>query len=143
MKAFSRKVTKLFKKSIKQDIMFFSSLLANASTLEVFEDVLQHFFIILLFPLETEIFQKSLAKLFSDAESMANFKTLLKFENEEEVRDFLEDENKKEGDDSQAETDLTKDDLRKAQNYYETDEEVSKGKQESKGKLTQDLDNDF
>ena len=79
---------------------------------------------ILLFPLETEIFQKSLAKLFSDAESMADFKTLLKFENEEEVRDFLEDDNKKEGDDSQAETDLTKDDLHKAQNYYETDEEV-------------------
>ena len=48
MKAFSRKVTKLFKKNIKQDIMFFCSLLANASTLEVFEDVLQHFFVILL-----------------------------------------------------------------------------------------------
>ena len=107
MKAFSRKVTKLFKKSIKQDIMFFCSLLANASTLEVFEDVLQHFFIILLFPMETEIFKKSLATLFSDAENMTDFKTLLKFENEEEVRDFLEDENKKEGGNNQAETDLT------------------------------------
>ena len=96
MKAFSRKVTKLFKKNIKQDIMFFCSLLANASTLGVFEDVLQHFFIILLFPLETEIFLKSLATLFSDAENMTDFKTLLKFENEKEVRDFLEDENKKE-----------------------------------------------
>ena len=48
MKAFSRKATKLFKKNIKQDIMFFCSLLANASTLEVFEDVLQHIFVILL-----------------------------------------------------------------------------------------------
>ena len=56
----------------------------------MFEDVLQHFFIILLFPLETEIFLKSLATLFSDAENMTDFKTLLKFENEEEVRDFLE-----------------------------------------------------
>ena len=68
---------------------------------------------------------------------------MLKFENEEEVRDFLEDENKKEGEDNQAETYLTKDDLHKAQNYYETDEEVNKGKQESKGKVKQDLDNDF
>ena len=93
--------------------------------------------------METEIFQKSLATLFSSAENMTDFKTLLKFENEEEVRDFLEDENKKERDDNQIETDLTKDDLHKAQNYYETDEEVNKGKQESKGKVTQDLDNDF
>ena len=45
MKALSRKVTKLFKKNMKQDVMFFCSLLANASTLEVFEDVLQHFFL--------------------------------------------------------------------------------------------------
>ena len=81
--------------------------------------------------METEIFQKS---LFSDAENMTDFKTLLKFENEEEVRDSLEDENKKEADDNQTETDLTKDDLHKAENYYETDEEVNKGKQESKGK---------
>ena len=93
--------------------------------------------------METEIFQKSLATLFSGAENMTDFKTLLKFENEEEVRDFLEDENKKERDGNQIETDLTKDDLHKAQNYYETDEEVNKGKQESKGKVTQDLDNDF
>ena len=142
MKAFSRKVTKLFKKDIKQDIMFFCSLLANASTLEVFEDVLHHSFIIILFPLETEIFQKSLATLFSDAENMTDFKILLKFENEEEVRDFLEDENKKERDDNQTEADLTKDDLL-TQNYYETDEDVNKGKQESKGRVTQDLDNDF
>ena len=105
MKAFSRKVTKLFKKSIKQDIMFFCSLLANASILEVFEDVLQHFFIIPIFPMETEIFKKSLATLSSDAENVTDIKTLLKFENEEEVRDFLEDENKKEGDNNQAETD--------------------------------------
>ena len=130
MKAFSGKVTKLFKKSIKQDI-FFCSLLANVSKLEVLEDVLQHFFVILLFPLETEIFQKS---LFSDAENMTDFRTLLKFENVEEVTDSLEDENKKEADDNQTETDLTKDDLHKAENYYETDEEVNKGKQESKGK---------
>ena len=54
---------------------------------------------------------------------------MLKFENEEEVRDFLEDENKKEGDNNQTETDLTKDDLHKAENYYETDEEVNKRKQ--------------
>ena len=56
MKVFLRKVTKLFDKNIEQD-MFFSSLLVNASTLEVFKDVSHHFFIILLFPLETEIFQ--------------------------------------------------------------------------------------
>ena len=56
MKVFLRKVTKLFDKNIKQD-MFFSSLLVNASTLEVFKDVSLHFFIILLFPLEKEIFQ--------------------------------------------------------------------------------------
>ena len=47
MKAFSRKNKNIKKnnkkKNIKQDIMFFCSLLANASTLEVFEDVLQHF----------------------------------------------------------------------------------------------------
>ena len=107
--------------------MFFCSLLANTSTLEVFEDVLHHSFIILLFPLETEIFQKSLATLFSDAGNMTDFKILLKFENEEEVKDFLEDENKKERDDNQTETDLTKDDLL-TQNYYETDEEVNNGK---------------
>ena len=78
--------------------------------------------------METEIFQKSLATLFSDAENMTDFKTLLKFENEEEIRDFLEDENEKERDDNQTETDLPKDGLHKAQNYYETDEEVNKGK---------------
>ena len=66
---------------------------------------------------------------------MTDLKTLLKFENEEEVRDFLEDENKKERDDNQTETKLTKDDLHKAQNYYEADEEVNKGIQESKGKV--------
>ena len=33
----------------------------------MFEDVLQHFFVILLFPLETEIFQMSLTILLSDA----------------------------------------------------------------------------
>ena len=52
IKAFPRKVTKLIKKNTNQDIMFFCSLLANASTLGVFEDVL-HLFIILLLPLET------------------------------------------------------------------------------------------
>ena len=59
---------------------------------------------------------------------MTDFKTLLKFENEEEIRDFLEDENEKERDDNQTETDLPKDDLHKAQNYYETDEEVNRAK---------------
>ena len=52
---------------------------------------------------------------------MTDFKTLLKFENEEEVRDFLEDENKKERDDNQTETKLTKDDPHKTQNYYEAE----------------------
>ena len=56
MKVFLRKVTKLFDKNINQD-MFFSSLLVNAPTLEVFKDVSHHFLIIPLFPLETEIFQ--------------------------------------------------------------------------------------
>ena len=92
--------------------------------------------------METEIFQKSLATLFSGAENTTDFKILLKLENEEEVRDFLEDENKKERDNNQIETDLTKDDFHKAQSYYETDEEVNKGKEESKGKVAQDLDND-
>ena len=67
----------------------------------------------------------------------------MKFESEEEVRDLLKDENKKEGDNNQAETHLTKDDLHKVKSYYETDEEVNKGKQESKEKVKQDLDNDF
>ena len=67
----------------------------------------------------------------------------MKFGSEEEVRDRLEDENKKEGDNNQAEADLTKDDLHKVKSYYETDEEVNKGKQESKEKVRQDLDNDF
>lgn len=39
----------------------------------------------------------------------------------------------KRGDD-QTETNLTKDDLHKAQNYYETDEEVNKRGEKSKGK---------
>ena len=65
--------------------------------------------------MEIEIFQKSLATLFSDAENMTDFKTLLKFENGEEVMDFQEDENKKERDDNQSETDLMKDDLHEAQ----------------------------
>ena len=108
MKALSRKFTKLFKKNMKEDTMFFCSLLANASTLEVFEDVLQHFFIIILFPLEAEIFQKSLAALFSGTENMTDFKILLKVESEEEVRDILEDENKKERDDNHTETGLTR-----------------------------------
>ena len=73
---------------------------------------------------------------------MTDFKTLLKFENEEEVRDSLEHENKTKRKDNQIENDLTKDDLHKAQNYSEADEEVNKGKQESKGKESEDLDND-
>ena len=73
---------------------------------------------------------------------MTDFKTLLKFENEEEVRDSLEHENKTKRKDNQIENDLTKDDFHKAQNYSEADEEVSKGKQESKGKESEDLDND-
>ena len=81
-----------FMASFKQDIMLFCSLLANTSTLEVFEYVLQNFFTILLFQLETEILQKSHATSFSDAENMTDFKTLLKFENEEQVREFLENE---------------------------------------------------
>lgn len=138
MKSFARKVTKLFKKNIKQDVMFFCSLLANASTLKVFQYVLQYFFIILLL-----IFQNSLATLLFNTENMANFKTLRQFENEEEVRESLEDENKKERDGNQTKTYLTKDDLHKAQNYSETDEEVNKGSQERKGKVTQDIDKDF
>ena len=57
--------------------------------------------------------------------------------------DFLEDENKKERNGNQIETDLTKDDLDKAKNYYETGEEVNKEKEENKGKMTQELDNSF
>lgn len=74
---------------------------------------------------------------------MTDFKTWLKFENKEKVMDFLEDENKKERNGSQIETDLTKDDLDKAKNYYETGEEVNKEKEENKGKMTQELDNSF
>ena len=138
MNPFARKFTKLFKKNIKQDVMFFCSLLANASTLKVFQYVLQYFFIILLL-----IFQNSLATLLFNTENMANFKTLRQFENEEEVRESLEDENKKERDGNLTKTYLTKDDLHKAQNYSETDEEVNKGKQERKGKVSQDIDNEF
>ena len=67
----------------------------------------------------------------------------MKSESEEEAKYLLEDENKKEGDNNHAETDLTKDDLHKGKSYYETDKEVNKGKQESKEKVKQDLDNDF
>lgn len=74
---------------------------------------------------------------------MTDFKTWLKFENKEKVMDFLEDENKKERNGNQIETDLTKDDLDKAKNYYETGEEVNKEKEENKGKMTQELDNSF
>lgn len=74
---------------------------------------------------------------------MTDFKTWLKSENKEKVMDFLEDENKKERNGNQIETDLTKDDLDKAKNYYETGEEVNKEKEENKGKMTQELDNSF
>ena len=74
---------------------------------------------------------------------MTDFKIWLKFENKEKVMDFLEDENKKERNGNQIETDLTKDDLDKAKNYYETGEEVNKEKEENKGKMTQELDNSF
>lgn len=74
---------------------------------------------------------------------MTDFKTWLKFENKEKVMDFLEDENKKERNGNQIETDLTKDDLDKSKNYYETGEEVNKEKEENKGKMTQELDNSF
>ena len=74
---------------------------------------------------------------------MTDFKTWLKFENKEKVMDFLEDENKKERNGNQIETDLTKDDLDKAKNYYETGEEVNKEKEENKEKMTQELDNSF
>ena len=121
--------------------MLFCSLLANTSTLEVFEYVLQNFFTILLFQLETEILQKSHATSFSDAENMTDLKTLLKFENEEQVREFLE--NEKNG--KRWRPNRNKFNERwppKAQNYYETDEEVNKrGKKQ--GKVTQKLDNDF
>ena len=46
--------------------------------------------------METEIFQKSLATLLSDDENMTDFKTLLKFENEEEVRYSLQKIKRKE-----------------------------------------------
>ena len=85
---------------------------------------------------------------------MTDFKTWLKFENKEKVMDFLEDENKKERNGNQIETDLIKEDLDKAKNYYETvnkekvkkevnKEEVNKEKEESKGKMTQELDHSF
>ena len=74
---------------------------------------------------------------------MTDFKTWLKSENKEKVMDFLEYENKKERNGNQIETDLTKDDLDKAKNYYETGEEVNKEKEENKGKMTQELDNSF
>ena len=74
---------------------------------------------------------------------MTDFKTWLKFENKEKVMDFLEDENKKERNGNQIETDLTKDDLDKSKNYYETGEEVNKEKEANKGKMTQELDNSF
>ena len=48
IKTFSRKTTKLLKKNEKQDIMFFCSLLANSSVLEIFEDVFKHTFTVLL-----------------------------------------------------------------------------------------------
>ena len=87
MKAFSRKITNLFRKNENQDIMFFCSLLANSSTLKIFEDVLKHSFTVLLPKASGELFKQSLEILFSDAENMTEFKDLLPLDKEDEKRD--------------------------------------------------------
>ena len=51
-------------------IMFFCSLLANLSRLEMFENVLKHIFTVLLSKASGELYKQSLEILLSDAENM-------------------------------------------------------------------------
>ena len=87
MKAFSRKITKLFRKNEKQNIILFCSLLANSSTLEIFEDVLKHTFTVLLSKASGEMYKQLLEILLSDAKNMAEFKDLSTLEEEDEDKD--------------------------------------------------------
>ena len=67
--------------------MFFCSLLANLSVLEIFEDVLKHTFTVLLSKASWDIYKQSLEILLSDAENMTKFKDLLTLDEEDEERD--------------------------------------------------------
>ena len=78
------KENKLFRKNEKQDIMFFCSLLVNSSALEIFEDVLKHFFTALLSKASGDICKQSLEISLSDAENMTKFKDSLTLEEDEE-----------------------------------------------------------
>ena len=62
-------------------------MLANLSTLEIFEDALKHIFTVLLSKASGEIYKQSLEILLSDAEKMTKFKDLLTLEEEDEDRD--------------------------------------------------------
>ena len=65
-------------------------MLANSSTLEIFEDVLKHTFTVLLSKASGNIYKQSLEILLSDAENMTKFKDLLTLEEEDEERDARE-----------------------------------------------------
>ena len=83
MKTFPRKTIKLFRKNEKQD-MFFCSLLVHSSALEIFEDVLKHFFTALLSKASGDICKQSLEISLSDAENMTKFIDSLTLEEEDE-----------------------------------------------------------
>ena len=79
-------------------IMFFCSLLANLSRLEMFENVLKHIFTVLLSKASGELYKQSLEILLSDAENMTEVKDLLTLEEEDEERSA--------GDKDEDETDI-------------------------------------
>ena len=77
----------MFRKNEKQNIILFCSLLANSSTLEIFEDVLKYTFTVLLSKASEELYKQSLEILLSDAKNMAEFKDLATLEEEDEDKD--------------------------------------------------------
>ena len=62
-------------------------MLANSSTLEIFEDVLKHTFTVLLSKASGELYKQSLEILLLDAKNMAEFKDLSTLEEEDEDKD--------------------------------------------------------
>ena len=80
MKAFSRKSKKFFKKSVKSDIMFLCSLVSNSSTINVFENIIEKLFFILLAPRKNKKYVHYLNELTTDSENMIKFKEIASFE---------------------------------------------------------------
>ena len=67
--------------------MFFCSLLVHSSALEIFEDVLKHFFTALLSKASGDICKQSIEISLSDAENMTKFIDSLTLEEEDEEWD--------------------------------------------------------